>query len=70
MLSRICEEFGLSPSAAREEDWEEVSEIMGLRGFAEAVRAVESPSASEENTTEWQREAVFDVIEEITRLKG
>lgn len=44
-----------------------VFEILNLRAYAEAKRAVEAKDSSEENTTEWQREVVFEVEAELIR---
>lgn len=69
MLSRICEEFGCTPSQALKEPAELVLTIMQDRGFVEAKRAVER-AQSEDDATEWQKAVVFEVIAEITRRRA
>jgi len=42
--------------------------IMGLRAYARAHYAVKNMK-EEEDVTQWQRDVVFDVVEEIARRR-
>lgn len=64
LLSRICEEFSCTPAEALEQDFMLCLEILELRAYAKAKAAVEN-AKSEDDATEWQKEAVFGVVKEL-----
>ena len=51
-------------------DAETIEKIVLARSYARAKAAVESSNASEENTTEWQKTVVFEVVEAMSNGRG
>jgi hypothetical protein len=43
-----------------------IDRIRRTRAYARAKAAVESEHATEENTTEWQKTVVFEVVEALS----
>lgn len=48
-ISRICEEFGCTPSEAMKQDALLVTDIMELRKYSAAKAAIEDPQSDEES---------------------
>lgn len=72
MTSVVCQEFGCTPSQAEQEDIGECLEIIGLRRYAEAWRAVEDGMPQEELAERFgNSEALKNVITvQIKRVRG
>lgn len=68
LISRVCEEFGVSPSEAVQQPVALTLRIMELRAYARAKEAVER-AQSEDDATEWQKTVVFETMEEIAQRR-